>query len=103
MKTLDQLRKTLDDLNLGTARKADLINKYKEAGSTLRKEMQEYFGIKSNEDAISNNKNTSNNKPDDKAYYGSNARNLDHRARPTSDLHLEADQALDDEYFKNSK
>lgn len=106
MKSLDQLRKILNELELGEARKADLINKYKKADSSLRNEMQEYFGIKATEEEAPNIKHTENNnynKPDSKAYYGSNARNFDHRARPTPDLHLESDKALDNEYFKNSK
>jgi len=97
MTSLDQLREILNNLNIGSARKADLINKYKKAGPIVKKEMNEYFGIKSAE------RSESNNKPDSKAYYGSNARNIDHKARPTPDLHLESDKTLDNEYFKNSK
>ena len=98
MKSLDKLRQILNDLNLSDARKADLVNKYKNASVALRTEMNKFFSIKNTEESPSKN----HNKPDSKAYYGSNARNIDHRARPTPDLHLEADKSLENEYFKNS-
>ena len=41
-------------------------------------------------------------KTNKQTYRGSHASVFDHKARPTPDLHLEADKLLDKEYLKNS-
>ncbi len=118
MKSPAKLSKKLNRLNLSYARKADLMAKYINANSQLAREMNNYFGIKdpaprkkikTKKKAVQKRKivNKRNSVPqysktNKQSYRGSNASVFDHKARPTPDLHLEADNLLDKDYFKNA-
>ena len=125
MKSLHALSKKLNNLGLSYVRKADLISKYICAGPELTRQMNVYFGIKNpvspvrkkpkaapmpKKKTIKRKKQTKKIKKSSgpysetnkQTYRGSNASLFDHRARPTPDLHLDADKLLDKEYFKNS-
>ena len=114
MKFVEQLTQKLEELNLSDERKNDLISKYMLADQTLEREMNEYFHLRKSpakkKAKASNKKALISKRQNPKAQYvdrqgsyrGSNACIIDHRARPTTDVHSNSDRELDKEYFKNS-
>ena len=112
MKLVKQFTIKLDKLDLSTERKEDLLAKYLKANSKTEAEMNEYFEIipskLSNKKIVKSKGNKKKSNPEAKYatknenYYATKGKSFDDRARPTIDVHLTSDEALNKKYLKNA-